>query len=71
MDIINKPKETSTGNWPCTAQQWRWVPVAGRRDPQSAAEDIRLDEGKIVVRREIAKNRTQREPRLMALADWG
>ncbi len=34
-------------------------------------KDIRLDEGKIVVRREIAKNRTQREPRLMALADWG
>ncbi len=34
-------------------------------------KDIQLDEGKIVVRREIAKNRTQREPRLMALADWG
>jgi len=33
--------------------------------------DVQLDQGKIVVRREIAKNRTQREPRLMALADWG
>jgi integrase len=34
-------------------------------------KDIQLGESKIVVRREIAKNRTQREPRLMALADWG
>jgi integrase len=34
-------------------------------------KDVQLDEGKIVVRGEIAKNRTQREPRLMALADWG
>jgi len=34
-------------------------------------KDIQREEGKVVVRREIAKNRIQREPRLMALADWG
>lgn len=33
--------------------------------------DIHLDEGKLVIRREIAKNRHQREPRLMGLAEWG
>ena len=34
-------------------------------------QDIQLSEGKIVIRREIAKNRIEREPRIMALADWG
>jgi integrase len=34
-------------------------------------EDIHLREGKIIIRREIAKNRNEREPRLMALAEWG
>ena len=38
---------------------------------QLQLSDIDLDEGKIRVVREIAKNRTEREPRLMALADWG
>lgn len=33
--------------------------------------DIDLQEGKIRVVREIAKNRKEREPRLMALAEWG
>lgn len=33
--------------------------------------DIDLKGGKLVIRREIAKNRKQREPRLMALAEWG
>src|SRR5215469_10270167 len=33
--------------------------------------DIDLQNGKLVIRREIAKNRKQREPRLMALAQWG
>ena len=33
--------------------------------------DIDLENGKLVIRREIAKNRKQREPRLMALAEWG
>jgi|GEM_PF-1017484 len=33
--------------------------------------DIDLEGGKLVIRREIAKNRTQREPRLTALAKWG
>jgi integrase len=34
-------------------------------------QDIHLEAGKIVVRAEIAKNRREREPRLMALAQWG
>ena len=33
--------------------------------------DIDLEGGKLVIRREIAKNRKRREPRLMALAEWG
>ena len=34
-------------------------------------KDICLLEGKILVIREIAKSRKEREPRLMALAEWG
>jgi len=34
-------------------------------------KDIRLLEGKICVVREIAKSRRERQPRLMALAEWG
>ena len=34
-------------------------------------QDIQIAEGTILIRREIAKNRQQREPRLMALAEWG
>lgn len=34
-------------------------------------KDIDLQEGKIRIVREIAKNRKEREPRLMALAEWG
>src|SRR2546427_6904231 len=33
--------------------------------------DIDLDGGRIRIVREIAKNRKERQPRLMALADWG
>ena len=33
--------------------------------------DINLENRKLVIRREIAKNRQRREPRLMALAQWG
>lgn len=33
--------------------------------------DVFLDEGRVRIVREIAKNRKQREPRLMALAEWG
>jgi integrase len=33
--------------------------------------DIFLDEGRVRIVREIAKNRKEREPRLMALAEWG
>ena len=33
--------------------------------------DIDLENGKLVIRGEIAKNRKRREPRLMALAQWG
>jgi integrase len=33
--------------------------------------DIQLEQGIIVVRAEIAKNRQEREPQLMALAAWG
>src|SRR5438093_12159639 len=33
--------------------------------------DIDLDGGKMRIVREIAKNRKERQPRLMALADWG
>jgi integrase len=33
--------------------------------------DIDLENRKLVIRREIAKNRKRREPRLMALAQWG
>ena len=34
-------------------------------------KDIDLAEGKVRIVREIAKNRKEREPRLMALAEWG
>jgi integrase len=34
-------------------------------------EDIRLTAGTILIREEIAKNRQEREPCLMALAEWG
>jgi integrase len=34
-------------------------------------EDLRLTAGTVLIREEIAKNRQQREPRLMALAEWG
>jgi integrase len=34
-------------------------------------EDIRLTAGTILIREEVAKNRQEREPRLMALAEWG
>lgn len=34
-------------------------------------QDIRLAAGTILIREEIAKNRQEREPRLMALAEWG
>jgi len=34
-------------------------------------QDIHLEAGKLVVRGETAKNRREREPRLMALAQWG
>jgi integrase len=33
--------------------------------------DIRLMFGTVLIREEIAKNRQEREPRLMALAEWG
>jgi integrase len=38
---------------------------------QLQLRDIDLEGGKIRIVREIAKNRTQREPRLMALGAWG
>jgi integrase len=34
-------------------------------------QDIRIADGRLFIRREIAKNRQEREPRLMALAEWG
>ena len=34
-------------------------------------QDVHLESGKLVVRGEIAKNRREREPRIMALAQWG
>jgi len=34
-------------------------------------QDINLAQGKITIRGEVAKNRRNREPRLMALAEWG
>ena len=34
-------------------------------------QDIRIAEGRLCVRREIAKNWKEREPRLLALAEWG
>src|SRR5262249_15379133 len=42
-----------------------------RRDSSAAARGIDLENGKLVIRREIAQNRKRREPRLMALAQWG
>ena len=33
--------------------------------------DVFLDEGRVRIVREIAKNRHEREPKLMALAEWG
>src|SRR5947209_11558156 len=41
------------------------------RNKNLQLSDIDLDGGKILILREIAKNRTERQPRLMALADWG
>jgi len=34
-------------------------------------QDIRIAEGRLSIRREIAKNWKEREPRLLALAEWG
>jgi integrase len=34
-------------------------------------KDIQMARGKILIRGEIAKNRQEREPRLMGLAEWG
>ncbi len=34
-------------------------------------QDIRIAEGRLYIRREIAKNWKAREPRLLALAEWG
>jgi integrase len=34
-------------------------------------QDVQLEEGKVVIRAEIAKNRIPREPILLALAEWG
>lgn len=34
-------------------------------------KDVDLNDGKVRIVREIAKNRKEREPRLMALAEWG
>jgi len=34
-------------------------------------QDIRIAEGRLCVRREISKNWKEREPRLLALAEWG
>ena len=34
-------------------------------------KDIDLGQGKVRIVREVAKNRREREPRLMALAEWG
>ncbi|MGA3314900.1 MAG: tyrosine-type recombinase/integrase [Candidatus Korobacteraceae bacterium] len=72
MDIINKAK----GNeyWQVAMYCAAVAVGTGCRSGEIRnlqLKDVQLDEGKIVVRREIAKNRTQREPRLMALADWG
>lgn len=33
--------------------------------------DVHLEEGRISIRGEVAKNRREHEPRLMALAEWG
>src|SRR2546430_3806481 len=41
------------------------------RNKNLQLRDIDLDGGKIRIVREIAKNRKERQPRLMALADWG
>lgn len=72
MDIINKAK----GNdyWQLAMYCAAVAVGTGCRGGEIRnlqLKDIHLDEGKIVIRREIAKNRKQREPRLMALADWG
>jgi integrase len=72
MDIINKAK----GNeyWQLAMYCAAVAVGTGCRGGEIRnlrLKDIQLDEGKIVVRREVAKNRTQREPRLMALAGWG
>jgi integrase len=72
MDVINKAK----GNeyWQLAMYCAAVAVGSGCRGGEIRRlqlKDIQLDQGKIVVRREIAKNRIQREPRLMALADWG
>jgi len=72
MDIINKAKENDY--WQLAMHCAAVAVGTGCRGGEIRnlqLKDIQLDESKIVVRREIAKNRTQREPRLMALADWG
>lgn len=72
MDIITKAKENE--HW-YVAMNCAAVAVGtgcrGGEIRNLQRKDIDLEEGKITIRREIAKNRTQREPRLMALADWG
>jgi integrase len=72
MDIVNKAKGNDYWH---VAMYCAAVAVGtgcrGGEIRNLQLKDVQLDEGKIVVRREIAKNRTQREPRLMALADWG
>ena len=72
MDIINKAKENDY--WQLAMHCAAVAVGTGCRGGEIRnlqLKDIQLDEGKIVIRREIAKNRKQREPRLMALADWG
>jgi integrase len=72
MDIIQKAKENDYWR---LAMYCAAVGVGtgcrGGEIRKLQLKDIHLEQGKIVVRREIAKNRRQREPRLMALADWG
>src|ERR1700692_2404749 len=61
----------STGNGDvlcCRGSGYRLPQLEGK---DLRLEDIRLTAGTILIREEIAKNRQEREPGLMALAEWG
>jgi hypothetical protein len=52
-------------------EHWRLAAAAVAEVRQLCSRDIDLEGGKLAIVREIAKNRTERQPRAMALGEWG